>query len=124
MLTALMGRRLFPCPICGEGLDVRETRKRKPKPYVVCDRCGVQMFVQTPHGIAKFEQLVAEAQTDNIWGKIRELQKQYQRKCPKCGRLFWVSDELIATSWFDGGVIGYRCPEPECDGIAKLEEKA
>ncbi len=114
-------RRLFPCPICGEGLAVLESKKKKP--YVVCNACGVQMFVRTVPGIQKFEKLVADAETRNIWERLRKLGSQYQKKCPQCGKSFWVDHKLLKTSWFDGSAIGYLCPEPDCEGIAPLEEE-
>jgi predicted RNA-binding Zn-ribbon protein involved in translation (DUF1610 family) len=116
----LIGKRLFPCPICGEGLEVRESKKEKP--YVVCNRDGVQMFVRTQPGIRNFEKLVADAEANNVWDRLRTLEGKYKRKCPKCGKGFWVNDKLIETSWFDGRVLGYKCPEPNCDGVAQLEE--
>lgn len=121
MTIHLLTKGHFPCPVCAEGLDVRTSKKGKP--YVVCDRCGIQMFVRTAAGIEKFEKLVAEAQAQNIWGRLRELQGQYEKKCPECGKSFWANDALIATSWFNGSFIGFKCPEPGCDGIAKPEEE-
>jgi hypothetical protein len=81
------------------------------------------MFVRVQSGIRKFEKLVADAEAANIWEKLRRLESQYQRKCPKCRKTFWTREDLIATNWFDGRVIGYKCPEPDCDGIAKMEEQ-
>lgn len=111
----------FPCPVCGEGLDVR-TQKRG-KPYVICDRCGVQLFVRLEAGIRKFQELVEKAQFENVWQRLAELEERYQLQCPKCRKVFWVSPQLIATSWFDGSFNGYRCPEEGCDGVAKPEEE-
>lgn len=119
-ILRLVGKLRFPCPICGEGLDVRESKKHKP--YLVCDRCGVQMFVRSETGIRKFRQLVEEAETRNIWERLAELEQRYQKKCPVCGKSFWVTEELIATNWFSGCFEGYRCPEEGCDGIVKPEE--
>ncbi len=110
----------FPCPICGEGLEVRESKKRKP--YLVCDRCGVQMFVRSETGIRKFRELVEKAESRNIWERLAELEQRYRVKCPKCRKEFWVAEDLIVTSWFSGEFIGYRCPEEDCDGVAKSEE--
>jgi len=115
------GKQYFPCPICGEGLEVRSSKKAKP--YVICNACGVQLFVRTEPGIRKFETLVANAEAENIWERLKKLEGQYRKKCPKCGKAFWVSEKLIATSWFDGEVIGYRCPEPDCDGVVKSGEE-
>ena len=113
------GKRLFPCPLCAEGLEVRQSKKGKP--YVVCNGCGVQMFVRNENGIRTFERLMAQAEARNIWERLADLEGRYKRQCPKCGKKFWITDELARTSWFDGEFIGYRCPEEDCDGIAKVE---
>jgi hypothetical protein len=115
-------RRLFPCCICGQGLEVRQTKKGKP--YVICDPCGMQMFVRVDGGIHRFEDLVKDAGEKDIWARLDELQNQYKKKCPKCGNWFWVHEKLIATSVFDGGFVGYRCPANGCKGVVKSGEQA
>jgi len=47
-------KKTFPCPLCEEPLDVRMTEKKHSKPYVICEECGVQMFVRGKAGIKKF----------------------------------------------------------------------
>lgn len=106
---------LFPCPLCGKALDVRQTKKKKP--YVICDPCGVQMFVRGKAGLRSFEQLLADAERRNIWKRLDDLQDRYQRKCPDCGRAFWIVPDQIKTSWVDGTFEGYRCPERGCKGF-------
>src|SRR6185437_16438374 len=110
------GRRLFPCPVCGQGLPVKETKKDKP--YLVCDPCGVQLFVRNATGIGRFEGLVQSAEQRGIWERLEELQRRYRKKCPKCDKEFWIAPEQIKTSWVDGSFTGYRCPERGCDGVA------
>ena len=114
--------RLFPCCVCGEAREVRTTKKGKP--YMICDPCGVQMFVRVETGIRRFEQLVADANENNIWKRLAELQQRYQFQCPKCRKKFWLTPELIKTSWASGKLEGYRCPDPGCGGIAKPEKAA
>lgn len=111
----------FPCPVCGEGLDVRINKKHKP--YVVCNRCGVQLFVRIEAGIRKFYQLVEKADFQNVWQRLAELEKRYIAQCPKCRKRFWVTTASIATSWFDGRFMGYGCPEEGCGGTAIPEEE-
>ncbi|HKF52287.1 MAG TPA: hypothetical protein VKB26_08235 [Candidatus Acidoferrales bacterium] len=111
----------FPCPVCGEGLDVRTNKRNKP--YVVCNRCGVQLFIRVEAGIRRFHELVERADFQNIWERLAELEGRYKLQCPKCRKSFWVSPDLIATSWFDGRFIGYRCPEEGCDGAAKPQKE-
>jgi len=121
-LLAKRDLRLFPCCVCGEAREVRTTKKGKP--YMICDPCGVQMFVRVETGIRRFEQLVADAEENNIWKRLAELQQRYQFQCPKCRKKFWLTPELIKTSWASGKLEGYRCPDPGCGGIAKPEKAA
>ena len=109
-------RRLFPCPVCDQGLEIRETKKDKP--YVVCDPCGMQLFVRNETGISRFERLVNSAEQRVIWKRLEDLQQRYHKKCSKCGKEFWITPEQIKTSWMDGSFVGYRCPEKGCDGMA------
>ena len=115
---------LFPYPLCSKPLDVRETKKKKP--YVICDACGVQLFVRSKAGMRSFEQLVREADQSNIWRRLDDLQTRYQRKCPECKKTFWIVPDQIKTSWMDGTFEGYRCPERGCDGVVsrKREKEA
>jgi hypothetical protein len=105
----------FPCPLCGQGLDVRETKKKKP--YVICDSCGVQLFVRSKAGMRIFEHLVSDAEQRNIWKRLDDLQARYQRECPECEKDFWIVPDLLKTSWVDGKFEGYRCPERGCPGV-------
>jgi transcription elongation factor Elf1 len=115
--TVSLHARLFPCPLCGRGLDVRQTKKKKP--YVICDPCGVQLFIRSKAGMQSFEQLIADAEQRNIWKRLDDLQSRYQRKCPECGKRFWIVADQIKTSWVDGKLEGYRCPERGCNGVVR-----
>lgn len=42
---------VYPCPICGDKLDIRIGKRKKP--YFICDSCGVQLFVRKSNGIKK-----------------------------------------------------------------------
>jgi len=121
MQTGSKSDRKFPCPVCGAGLDVRESKKQKP--YVVCDPCGVQMFVRNGSGIERFNALVARSQSGNALERLAEMERRYRKKCPKCGKSFWITPELMETSWFNGELTGHKCPEKGCSGIVKLESK-
>lgn len=114
-------KRKFPCPVCGSGLDVRESKKQKP--YVVCDPCGVQMFVRNGSGIERFESLVRRGESGNALERLSEMERRYRKKCPKCDKYFWISPELMETSWFNGELVGHKCPEEGCSGVVKLEGK-
>jgi len=100
---------------------LRESKKHKP--YVVCNACGVQLFVRNETGIRRFEKLVAEAAEQDIWERIAELRSRYEKKCPECGKKFWVTEDSIATSWVDGSFSGFCCPEEGCSGVVKPEAR-
>jgi hypothetical protein len=42
---------VLPCFLCGHRLEKRTTKKLKP--YFVCDRCGIQLFVRGKQGIER-----------------------------------------------------------------------
>ena len=44
------------CFLCNEPVPVKKTRKGKP--YMVCDRCGLQMFVRYEKGIKRLREKV------------------------------------------------------------------
>ena len=46
----------IPCPLCRHNLAVRWTFKEKP--YVVCNDCGVQLFIRAQEGIERLAQLI------------------------------------------------------------------
>jgi len=56
-LTEILGNE-FPCPLCGAGLPIR-TSKRK-KPYCTCNFCGIQLFVRGKVGIARLRKLARD----------------------------------------------------------------
>jgi len=45
-----------PCFLCGNQLDVRETFRGKP--YLVCEGCGVQIFIRREEGITLLQGLI------------------------------------------------------------------
>ena len=70
----------FPCPTCGAPLEVRQTKKSKP--YLICDTCGMQMFVRNGVGIHRFEVLLAEFDGSDIWKRLAVLEERYRKQCP------------------------------------------
>jgi len=56
LVSPLLNQRkplLSPCPVCHGTCEVKITKKGKP--YVICDPCGVQLFVRGKGGIQRFE---------------------------------------------------------------------
>ena len=111
----------FPCPVCSGALGVRQSKKHKP--YVVCDSCGVQMFIRNRPGIRRFEELVARAEDGNALDRIAKLERRYLRECPGCGRKFWVEQELVQTDWVNGSFLGFRCPNKDCEEVVPWEKR-
>ncbi len=46
-------KKVFPCPLCQKGLEIKVSKKQKP--YCVCIECGVQLFVRGKEGINRLE---------------------------------------------------------------------
>src|SRR6266852_3197473 len=98
-MATLNGKRMFPCPVCTDPLEVRQTKKGKP--YLVCDPCGIQVFIRGPAGIDAFERLLERADNEDLWTRLAEMKRRYHLKCPECGDRFWIEPELAKTSIFD-----------------------
>ena len=47
-------KRYFPCPVCKKNKEVQMTKKGKP--YLICNDCGIQLFVRGKNGITNFFQ--------------------------------------------------------------------
>jgi DNA-directed RNA polymerase subunit RPC12/RpoP len=95
---------------------------KKDKPYVICDPCGVQVFVRGPAGIAEFSRLVERTSGEGLVERLKEMARQYRLTCPECGGQFWIKPELIKTSVFDGSLKGFRCPQERCAAIVPWEQ--
>lgn len=120
-MPELSGKRMFPCPVCTEPREVRVTKKTKP--YLICDPCGVQVFVRGPAGIAEFDRLCERANHDGLIGRMEEMETRCRLTCPECGNKFWIEPGLIRTSGFDGSLKGFRCPKKGCGGLAPWKKK-
>ena len=49
-------RKEFRCPLCKEWLEIKVSKKDLP--YVICDTCGVQMFIRYEKGAKRLKKLV------------------------------------------------------------------
>ncbi len=110
---------MFPCPVCTQAREVRLTKKDKP--YLVCDPCGVQIFVRGPAGIEEFRRLLQHTNHQGLLTRLREIERRYRLICLQCGQGFWAEPSLIKTSVFDGGLKGFRCPRKNCEAIVPWE---
>jgi DNA-directed RNA polymerase subunit RPC12/RpoP len=50
---------ILPCFLCGHKLEKRTTKRGKP--YFVCDRCGIQLFIRGKQGIERLEEFFRNA---------------------------------------------------------------
>jgi transcription elongation factor Elf1 len=57
----LFQNKVFPCPLCENKKEVKISDKGKP--YIICDPCGVQLFVRKSEGINRMANYV------NSWWK-------------------------------------------------------
>jgi hypothetical protein len=94
---------------------------KKDKPYLICDPCGVQLFVRGKGGIQRFETQNAGLEKDNIWKRLAELERHYLLQCPKCGKKFWLEPKRIRKGFANAKLLAYRCHDPECTGNIDLE---
>lgn len=53
-----LGTFSFPCPLCGAGVPILNTKRNKP--YCTCNDCGLQMFVRGKKGIARLERMAQQ----------------------------------------------------------------
>lgn len=112
---------MFPCPVCMQSREVRLTKKDKP--YVICDPCGVQIFVRGPSGIGEFDRLLEHTNDKGVLARLDEMERRYRLICSGCGRDFWIEPDLIKTSGFDGSLKGFRCPQKGCDAIVPWRQE-
>jgi len=112
---------MFPCPVCTQPREIKLTKKKKP--YVVCDPCGIQVFIRGPEGITAFNRLVERGSREDLWTRIADVERRYRLKCPECGSRFWIEPELVKTSIFDGSLQGFRCPQKNCGATVEWEKQ-
>jgi len=120
-MAGLNGKRIFPCPVCTDPREVRQTKKKKP--YITCDPCGIQVFIRGPAGIAAFDRLVDGTNREDLWTRLKEMQRLYYLRCPNCGQHFWIEPDLAESSTWDGSLKGFRCPVKNCDAVVPWEKK-
>ena len=119
MVSHVPGAQSFPCPLCLAPLGIR--RSKKGKPYLVCDICGVQMFVRTAPGIRRLGKLVGDLNAQGVLERLAAFERQNRKTCAACRHAFWATEAALQTHWFNGAFVGYECPE--CGATVKSERK-
>jgi hypothetical protein len=100
----------FPCPLCGAGLPILNTKRNKP--YCTCNDCGLQMFVRGKNGIARLARMAQEgilvcvkeqsvAHGISLLNRIEQLQSQKHDLEQKCGIVFTDKNVENAISLVD-----------------------
>lgn len=112
----------FPCPICTLPQDVLTSKKDKP--YITCNRCGVQVFIRGRVGIAEFKQLLERSEREGLFTRVNETIRRYRLTCPQCFNQFWIEPRLIKTSIVDGSLKGIRCPRAQCKAVLPWDHTA
>lgn len=96
-------RHTFPCPLCGAGLDLRQSRAQKP--YCVCNSCGLQIFFRGKNGISRLRSLLNEgerlvagptataAAAVTVFNRLEQLRAQKDELEERRGLIF-VDDDL------------------------------
>jgi hypothetical protein len=77
------------------------------------------MFVRNSAGIGKLEALINKGEAKDLFKRLSEMESRYLKQCPDCGNRFWITHDLLKTSWFDGEAEGYKCPQKKCSGFVK-----
>jgi hypothetical protein len=54
-VTDILGDKAFPCLLCGVGLPILNSKRNKP--YLMCDDCGLQIFVRGKRGILRLQRM-------------------------------------------------------------------
>lgn len=107
--------RLIPCFLCGNGLEVRTSKRRKP--YFICDPCGVQVFIRRESGIARLDKLLRSVSgltvdVSNAQGGVANLLAQINRLAELKAKLTEVQNKQGLMEFLTG------------DGSMALAEKA
>ena len=55
---------LVPCFLCGGGTELKYSKREKP--YLICDPCGIQIFVRGKKGIALLSKLCNSLKSKTI----------------------------------------------------------
>jgi predicted RNA-binding Zn-ribbon protein involved in translation (DUF1610 family) len=90
----LVTRKKFPCPVCGKGMEIRASMKKKP--YSICDDCGIQLFFRGKKGIRRLREILDsdvlitgnESKVDQavlLFNRIQQLSVQRKRLKAKRG---------------------------------------
>ena len=86
--------KLFPCPLCGLGMEIRIARTGKP--YCHCDICAIQLFFRGREGIRRLHKILesgglisgANLKAIVLYNRIQKLKADKRELEKKQGILF------------------------------------
>jgi DNA-directed RNA polymerase subunit RPC12/RpoP len=71
----------YPCFLCGEAMPIKSSKKGKP--YLICDPCGLQVFIRKQSGITRFNEIARIAlpgANQPVFAQIKQLQVLRQKQ--------------------------------------------
>lgn len=94
----------IPCFLCGHKLEKRTSKRFKP--YFVCDRCGIQLFVRGKQGIERLQELFRNAEKAGIlyrehaqnFHRLQAILKEInevEQELRKLGMSYWFDDDKL-----------------------------
>jgi len=51
---------------------------KKDKPYLICDPCGVQVFIRGPAGIKEFARLLQGTSEESLLARLTQMEQRYR----------------------------------------------
>lgn len=87
---------LIPCFLCGNGLEVKNSKRGKP--YFICEPCGVQVFIRREKGISRLNELLKSIGKNAVnysgaQGRVFDLVAQINRLAELKGKLKEIQDK-------------------------------
>lgn len=127
----LFGKK-YPCCLCGNGLEIRLTRKNKP--YTTCLACGIQTFVRGKTGIKRLMEIVSSkiliagngSKTELavvLFNRIKQLRVQKEELEGKRGLILQDSHLENAIRAFDNEIKRVQGELAELAGRKSRREK-
>lgn len=97
--------KLIPCFLCGNGAEIKTTKKNKP--YFMCEPCGVQVFIRRKKGISRLNELLKSIGTNAVnysgaKGRVLDLVAQINRLAELKGKLKEIQDKKGLMEFLTG----------------------
>ena len=100
-----------PCFLCGDMVEIKYSKRQKP--YLVCNPCGVQVFIRGKSGIAKLEKW------KNVSASQIQLDCQQLKTLALVGQLNQLKEQLKIAKDNADAWAGFFGDNPAADAIEK-----